>query len=882
VLLPDAVLPSKYDVRLQPDLEKFVFDGTVKISVDVHEATQEVSVHARELQFMSGSFTPASGEASIEVESYLLNLKSQVLTLTFAELLPVGAGIIEIVYTGMLNNQMAGFYRSPYTDIHGQKKMMASTQFESLDARRCFPCWDEPGRKAVFALTVVVDQALMAFSNMPEKSSQLIKVGSQWMRELVFMDSPKMSTYLAAIVVGEFDFIQTLTNHGVLIRVYTPPGRAVLGQFAMDAAKCSLDIYDDFFGLPYPLPKLDMVAIPEFSFGAMENWGLVTYREVDMLIDPKTASNSQKQRVATVVAHELAHQWFGNLVTMSWWDDLWLNEGFASWCQYFATSEVKPDYELWDQFLLDMIAPALSLDGLKTSHPIQVPIKHAEEVQEVFDHISYRKGASVIHMAHEVLGHEAFQKGLQLYMQKHQYSNTETFDLWAAWSEASGKPVGEIMATWTEQMGYPQLEVKDFKLSGTSAKLSVEQSWFLSSGEAAPDGRSWCLPIFVETPKEKGKMLLMKEKTMEIEVAVSGVDADDFVLLNAGMRVPMRVLYTKEMRQRLLQALKAGRLASCKDRTMLVMDSFALAQAGRMGVDECLQLLTAYSKETNYVVMQTISSSLVDTSKMLMGGAPEEVYKNFRKFAEKWVQTAWSNINTGFEPREDDGHLTGLLRGVMMRLTARFAAGEDFVKEVSERFEKYMADPEANATALPSEFRTALFQVMLTHGGDGVYSRLKQLIHKLKTNVEVKHILLSIGAVPDPKLKDAVLHWAISGEVKKQDFFYVFHGASESSKAGLDMAWAFLKKELPAIKEFMKSANPKIMEAVITYCASGYCTQEKADEIEKFFEDNPMPKNKRAISQVLEKTRNNANALSSALKTDIVNQEFWDELMKMF
>mmetsp|Transcript_26571 Transcript_26571/g.62089 ORF Transcript_26571/g.62089 Transcript_26571/m.62089 type:complete len:891 (+) Transcript_26571:103-2775(+) len=876
VLLPDAVLPQKYDIRLQPDLEKFVFGGSVRISVDVHEATDEVSVHARELQFISAKFVSDSSATPIEVAQFQFNKKMMVMKLCFDELLPVGAGVIEIEYTGILNNEMAGFYRSSYTDIKGVTKTMACTQFESIDARRCFPCWDEPARKAIHAITLVVDPSLTAFSNMPEKSSQLIKVGSKYLREIVFMDSPKMSTYLAAVVVGEFDFVQTLSEHGVLVRVYTPPGRSAAGMFALDKAKRCLDLFDDFFGLPYPLPKMDLVAIPDFAAGAMENWGLVTYREVALLIDEKTASNVQKQRVCTVVAHELAHQWFGNLVTMAWWDDLWLNEGFASWCQNYISDLVMPDYELWNQFLTETLSSAMRLDGLKTSHPIQVPIKHAEEVEEVFDHISYFKGASVIRLAHEVLGHEAFKTGLQNYMKKHQYGNTETSDLWAAWSEASGLPVDKIMASWTEQMGYPMVEVTAFKIEGTVAKLTLAQSWFLSSGESPPDGRTWSLPVFAASGAEKGKMVMMKDKTLELEVPVLG--ASDYVLLNPGMLVPMRVSYSPEMRSQLVKALQNGALTSCKDRAMLVLDAFALAKAGRMGLDDVFRVISALSGESHYVVLVAICQVLSETSRIFMGGASQQVHVAYKKFAEKYIQKVWKVTDPGFETKASDGHLSGLVRGLMMKMVAKYAPGADFLAEAKQRFAKYMEDPVGNASVLPDEYRVPVFQAILENGGSKEHADLMATIPKLKSNVEQKHVYLSIGSSSSRELKEAALKWAISGEVKLQDFFYVFMSVSESSKEGLELTSEFYQREFATIRSMTQNATAAMMDHAIKASFAGYCTEEKASAMEKFFEQNPLPLNKRTISQVLEDTRNSAQFLAKAMATDAAKEQFWAEL----
>eukprot|EP00996_Jenningsia_fusiforme_P000137 NODE_1098_length_1706_cov_26.131563_g974_i0.p1 GENE.NODE_1098_length_1706_cov_26.131563_g974_i0~~NODE_1098_length_1706_cov_26.131563_g974_i0.p1 ORF type:complete len:547 (+),score=123.18 NODE_1098_length_1706_cov_26.131563_g974_i0:69-1643(+) len=469
VLLPDCVVPIKYNLSLTPDFDACNFDGTVAIEVDVKTATRTITVHAKQLSIKSASFVSSGGDVEQQAAQILDHRKLTTVTFTFPEEIPTGSGKLTIAFTGTLNDQMAGFYRSAYKDVKGQSKIMASTQLEALDARRCFPCWDEPAVKAVFSITLIVPQHLTAISNMPALSSKTLP-GSK--TELVFEDTPKMSTYLVAFCVGEFDFSQARTKDGVGIRVFAPPGKGSLTAFALRIAVQNLEFYNDFFESPYPLPKLDMIAITEFSCGAMENWGLVTYREVDLLIDEETASSQQKQRVASVVAHELAHQWFGNLVTMEWWDDLWLNEGFATWMQNFAIDRVFPDWRLWDQFAVEGQALALHLDSLRTSHPIQVPIQHAEEVEEVFDRISYFKGACVVQMAFAALGEADFRKGLVDYMQRYQYKNTVTKDLWDAWGRASGKPVAELMSSWTEQMGFsPNFDAR--KRSTTAALLRI-------------------------------------------------------------------------------------------------------------------------------------------------------------------------------------------------------------------------------------------------------------------------------------------------------------------------------------------------------------------------------------------------------------------------
>jgi puromycin-sensitive aminopeptidase len=877
VLLPDTVLPTRYDLRLAPDLERFSYEGKVSILVEVAEATNEVRLHAKELQLKMATFKPAEG-SPVEVETITHIVKDTIVSLTFAEILPVGSGVLEIDFVGTLNDQMAGFYRSGYQDINGKEKIMASTQFESLDARRCFPCWDEPARKAVFAVTLVVDPRLTAFSNMPEKCSKLVKVGSKVEKHIDFMDSPKMSTYLLAFVVGEFDFVQAKTDHGVLVRVYTPPGRSEAGHFPLGVATKCLDIYDDFFGVPYPLPKLDMVAIPEFAAGAMENWGCVTYRECDLLIDAKTASGQQKQRVCIVVTHELAHQWFGNLVTMTWWDDLWLNEGFASWCENYAADLIFPDYQIWPQFGADTMAAALRLDALKTSHPIQVPIARAEEVEEVFDAISYCKGASVIRMAHAVLGHDKFRNGLRQYMQKHQYSNTETLDLWNAWESASGMPVKDLMASWTEQMGFPVVTVTSFEVVGSAARLKLKQTWFLSSGEQTDEKKTWNVPVFMSTSSSTAPKLLtiMKEETLVLEdIPLSG--SADFVLLNSGVFTPMRVAYTPEMRSRLIKALKAG-LIQPADRACLVLDTFALAKAGMLAADEALRfLLVGFAGETHYVVVDALSAALAGFQKILMGSNPE-IYKLYLDTVEQFVRKCWEAANVGWERLDSDGHLTGLLREALMSLVAKFAPGASWLQEATRRFGKYVEDPQVNATELPDEYRAPVLQAVLQNSGEAEFRKVMDTYKKLRTNVEQKHIYEVVGFTREPKLKSEVLRWAISGDVKAQDFFYVMRSVSASTREGLDMTWDFYKSNFDSIHKFVKAMSPSIMDAAISVSIGGFCSEEAAKDVEKFFDDHPLPSNKRKISQTLEEIRSNAGFAQRALATDVAKAEFWKDI----
>eukprot|EP00276_Gloeochaete_wittrockiana_P001400 CAMPEP_0184675586 /NCGR_PEP_ID=MMETSP0308-20130426/87867_1 /TAXON_ID=38269 /ORGANISM="Gloeochaete witrockiana, Strain SAG 46.84" /LENGTH=970 /DNA_ID=CAMNT_0027123301 /DNA_START=44 /DNA_END=2956 /DNA_ORIENTATION=- len=441
VLLPTDVRPKTYRLDLQPNLETFIFNGIAEVDVTVVNATSTVTLHAVDLKI--SSIQLVTKHETLTPLSYALDEKKDTLSIVFKENLPLGDGTFKFVYTGTLNDQMAGFYRSKYT-VDGQDRYLATTQFESTDARRAFPCWDEPCLKATFDVTLTVPSNRVAISNMPEVSST---VRTDGFRVIKFDTTPIMSTYLLAFVVGEFDLVEGNTPEGVHVRVFTPPGKKDQGLFALEVCIKSLSYFSQYFGIPYPLKKMDCIAIPDFAAGAMENWGLVTYREVAVLIDPVNSSTAMRQRVAEVVAHEMAHQWFGNLVTMEWWTHLWLNEGFATWAAYLAVDHIFPEWDMWTQFVTGNFSRALTLDGLKSSHPIEVEVKNSGEISEIFDAISYSKGASVIRMLASYLGYETFKQGLNVYLKRFTYRNAVTEDLWQALSDVSGQPIVTMMKT---------------------------------------------------------------------------------------------------------------------------------------------------------------------------------------------------------------------------------------------------------------------------------------------------------------------------------------------------------------------------------------------------------------------------------------------------
>ncbi|KAG7368830.1 aminopeptidase [Nitzschia inconspicua] len=879
VLLPDYVKPERYDLKVTPDLIAYTFDGLVSIKMTTKdsfsdEESNKITLHAKELMFRSAKFQTEDGKI-VAADEIHVNMKATTVTFIFSDSIPQSSSITLVIdFVGCLNNQMAGFYRSHYTDKNGNDKIVASTQFEALDARRAFPCVDEPAAKATFLLTLVVPADLECMSNMPE--SKRVTVNDNKV-EVSFLESPKMSSYLLAWCIGEFDYVQAQTASGVLIKVYAPRGKAASCQYALDCGVKALDSFNDFFGVNYPLPKLDMVAIPEFAAGAMENWGLITYRLVDMLIDPATASNSQKQRVCTVVCHEIAHQWFGNLVTMTWWDDLWLNEGFASWAENYAAHEAFPDYQMWEQFVVDHLSRALKLDGLLSSHPIQVPIHHAEEVEQVFDAISYCKGGSVVRMIKAVLGMENFRKGLGNYMKKYAYGNTETLDLWQAWEEVSGMPVSEMMASWTEQMGFPLLKVLKEDWQDDKVVLELEQSWFLADGSDTPDDgkdKLWTIPILTCTSAgTQEDMVLMREKTASVTIPLRS--KDDWVKLNAGQEVPMRVQYSEEMLSRLSKAVRTKEMKSSADRVGLIIDAYALVKANQMMSPESLiRLLSGYKDEEDCVVWQGLSDVLGGLEMVL--SEDEKIFVNYQDFARSLVLPLVEKV--GWEAKKDDAHLTSILRGIMVSLLCTFCSDDISVKqEAKRRSEAFLEDP-TNVSVLPTDIKVPVFQIFLKSGGEKEYDAVKAYYYKTNDNAERKTVLNSLGSAEDEKLKVATLDWTTSGEIKLQDFFYAIGSVSRSGKKGRVISWKYFQDHHQRLKEMLGNSNPSLMDAVIVMSAGSFCSLEKAEEITKFFKDHPYPKNERKIAQMTENMRANGKFLTILQASDLSKPEFWSSL----
>src|SRR5881392_1313029 len=475
--LPKEVVPTEYAIRIVPNLDNFTFAGSESVKLNVRSPIHQLVLNGLELKIEAAS---VDGK-ELPLSAIKTDNENELLTLTLSSELAVGDHALALRFTGKINQQGQGLFYMRYQEQgSAARKVMLGTQFEATDARRFFPCWDEPVFRARFQLTVVIPENWLAVSNMPVESEKKIAGG----KEVRFAATPPMSSYLNVFVAGELDFIESRSGPTQL-RVITTKGKAEMGRYALEATAQILQYYNDYFGVAYPLPKLDQIAMPGGFGGAMENWGGITYYESKLLFDPKRSSAETKQDIYEVLAHEMAHQWFGDLVTMAWWDNLWLNEGFASWMGTKCTAHFNPQWEVWlrresprDPTWRVGIAKEAAMEGdaRSTTHPIQQLIATEAEANSAFDDITYKKGQSFLRMLESFLGEDVFRDGIRRYIAAHKYSNATTADLWNALSRASNESVGEIAAGWTEQPGFPVVNVKrqaDGKVQLTQERFTV-------------------------------------------------------------------------------------------------------------------------------------------------------------------------------------------------------------------------------------------------------------------------------------------------------------------------------------------------------------------------------------------------------------------------
>ncbi|AGO09863.1 AaceriAAL127Wp [[Ashbya] aceris (nom. inval.)] len=807
-VLPANVKPVHYHLQMEPDFTEFTFQGQVNIELEV----KDPSVHSLELNTCDLEIQDShiGGTAATFVE---YNEDLQRTRFTFPEEVFQNAErvTLSLKFTGILNDNMAGFYRAKYEDkLTGETKYMATTQMEPTDARRAFPCFDEPNLKAAFDITLVSEPNYTHLSNMDVKKEE-VRDGKKYTE---FNTTPPMSTYLVAFIISELRYVEN-KDFRIPIRVYATPGNEHLGQFAADLTAKTLAFFENAFGIKYPLPKMDNVAVHEFSAGAMENWGLVTYRVVDLLIDRENTTLSCLQRVAEVVQHELAHQWFGNLVTMDWWEGLWLNEGFATWMSWYSCNEFEPEWKVWEQYVPDNLQSALSLDSLRSSHPIEVPVKRADEINQIFDAISYSKGSSLLRMISKWLGEDVFVKGVSNYLNKFKYGNAKTSDLWDALSEASGKDVRSVMDIWTKKVGYPVVTVEE-----KDGKLTFTQHRYLSTGDVKPEEDETIYPVFLSLRTKKGvdNTLVLDKRTMTVDL-----EDIEFYKVNADQA---GIYITSYPDERWDKFASQASLLSVEDRTGLVGDVRSLASSGYTSTTNLLKLVSKWSNEDSFVVWDQIAGCLFSLRSNWMF-EPEEVTEAVDLYLKELFAPKAHALGWTFS--DEDTFASQRLK-IRLFSAACSVGDEKATNAALEMFDKYIA---GDKKAIHPLIKPSVFIAVANKGTEFYYEKMLDLYKNASSNDEKLAALRTLGKFNDPKLIQRTLGFLFDGTVLTQDIYIPMQGL-RTHKEGIVALWAWFQENWDEVSKRLPPGL-SMLGSVVILATSAFSTHKMADEVRAFF-----------------------------------------------
>ncbi len=823
--LPRDVAPDAYRLVLRPELATATFAGDVEIDVTVVEPTDTVVLNAAELAIDRAEVSTGGSRRpqALAATSVDLDADEEQVRIRFDEVLPAGTATLRLSFTGVLNDKLHGFYRSTFTDASGAEQVIATTQMEATDARRAFPCFDEPDRKATFEVTLVVDEHLAAYSNSPEVDRSP-EPGAPGKARVRFAPTMPMSTYLVAFVVGPLEATAPVDVDGVPLRVVHPAGKGHLTAFALEVGAHALRFFTDYFGIPYPADKLDLVAIPDFAFGAMENLGCVTFRESVLLIDPDDAARTELERVADVVCHEIAHMWFGDLVTMKWWNGIWLNEAFATFMEVLAVDAFRPEWQRWVSFGVEREA-ALAVDGLHATRPVEYPVGRPEEAQGMFDVLTYQKGGSVLRMLEQFIGPEVFRDGIRRYLSVHAHGNTETSDLWDALEEASGQPVRAIMSTWIDQGGYP--------LVSAGEDGSLAQAPFSYQAEpGGPIGSTWQVPVLarrLSDPAGAGVATLLDGPA----AAITGSGPDDGPwLVNAGGSGFYRSAYPDAVVDTLCRHL--GSLTPL-ERYNLVSDTWAVALAGRGGLPGFLGVARALgaSGEGDPSVWSVVFGAF--------GLLDRVVPDDGRATLAAAVRALLGPVarRLGWDPSPDDDERTPALRASVLRVLGTIGEDAEVRAEATRRFA---------AGPLHPDTESAVLDVVAATGGEAEFDAFLGRYRTAANPQQENRYLYALTSFDDAELARRTFELALS-EVRTQNAPFVLQLLLANRVTGpatwerVTAHWDELVARFPA------NILPRMLDGVRTLCGS----PALAAQVTAFVEAHPLPSGGKTVEQILER-----------------------------
>ncbi|HVB51063.1 MAG TPA: M1 family metallopeptidase [Acidimicrobiales bacterium] len=804
-----TVVPHAYRLRLRPDLDAATFMGSVEVTVTIAEQVRSIVMNAIELDVQPATVT-VDGRI-FHSSAPVLDDEYETATFTFDQDLPVGAATLAVSFRGVLNDQLRGFYRSTFEDAQGRTHVIATTQFATTDARRAFPCWDDPAVKSTYQLTLEVPESLAGFANTRELSTRSIGEGY---REVTFAESMIMSTYLVAFVVGDFEASSETAVAGTTLRVIYPIGNAHLIDWAREAAVHALEFFSNYFAIPYPGDKVDLIAIPDFAAGAMENLGLITFRETDLLIDPASASIPELERVALVVNHELAHMWFGDLVTMEWWEGIWLNEAFATFMESLCTDHFRPEWQKWVRFHPQREA-AFSVDAQHSTRPIEFRVISPDECRGMFDVLTYVKGCAVLRMLEQYLGETTFRDGIRTYLQRHSYANAVTKDLWAALEETSGQPVGSIMDTWILQGGFPLLRVE-------GDAVSQEPFSYGPTRGASAIGTSWKVPMQVRSLDGAVETTQLLDGT-SATIPVSGT-----TIVNGGGWGFFRTAYGSDQLRAL--STKLGELDAL-ERAVLLADTWSAILVGRSSFSDLFTLARGMSTFDEPSAWELIGRAVALADRIL----DEEGRVVLRDVVQSLFRPTFTR--QGWEPRDGESSQISEMRALVISVLGHQGRDEAIIAEATSRFDR---------GEVSGNLASAIVSITMAQGrlGDDVVCDERRAA--ASSPQEEERYLFASADSGDARVPPTAFERAFS-EVRTQDAPYLIGALIRNRDAGVEVWRLAAARQSEAIERFAPISYPNYLGGIVSFVDAAL-----AEEVRAFHEANPMPVSQQQVQQLLD------------------------------
>ncbi|XP_069118198.1 endoplasmic reticulum aminopeptidase 1-like [Argopecten irradians] len=863
IRLPRSIIPKEYDVMINPDFlsERKTFKGVVKIKALVMEKTEMIIFHVKDLTITNVSVQIQHNGGGMlrkcDVKMQLKCEELQMYVLQMAETLMEGTKVtVNLEFDGVLVKKLSGFYLSSYTTPGGEVKYLGTTQFESTGAREAFPCLDEPDMKAKFTISLVRDQNQVSLSNMPRLTSTPYNKSKGLIVDK-FQQSVAMSTYLVAFIVCDYDRVNGTTEQGTKVSVYAPPHQISQATFALETAIKVLNFYNRLFGINYPLPKQDLVAIPDFAAGAMENWGLITYRLTTILYDPNVSSARDKQYVAVVIAHELAHQWFGNLVTLKWWNDLWLNEGFASFVEYLGANETDPSFSMMDQFVLSDLMRAMARDCVQSSHPITVDVKDPGQIDELFDAISYSKGASLIRMLNNFMGKDNFQAGIKKYLNTYKYGNARTEDLWAILTEFTQINVSTTMDTWTRQMGYPVIT-----MNHTGEFVQVTQERFLLKSDVqteekypSPFNYRWNIPFRYAVAKTSGItdhfLVIHPDSGVKFQA-----DHDEVKWLkgNQGMYGYYRVNYEeRNWRALIKQLIEDHKVFSAADRAGMLDDVCNLARAKKVPLILALDMTKYLLNERDYLPWKVALDCLNYIGDRLHNKA---VFDQLQKYTIGLMRHVLESLGW-----QDKGpQLDKFLRSLVLNQALAFEHKPTI--ENGKLFFEHWMYPHGHVGNVSVNLKSVIYRAGIQYGGSLQWNHVYKKYLDATVPSEKQKLLIALCRTQNTDHLARLLDEAAKGEsIRHQDLTTVVSVISYNTN-GRILAWRFVQRNW---KKFVKwfGSSSFILPKLVKSTTSTFSTEFDYEEVSAFFKTHESTSVNMAVATTLERIRMNIEWLDT-------------------